>query len=113
MKRGVSVCLINFYVDSGAPLEIGPAADSSSDSDNDSEPATSSLALQQPQAQKKPAAASGAHQTEMLYQEAGQFNPHVARAEKKRRKRESKLGLGDDFDFAEAFADEVQISKGE
>lgn len=51
----------------------------------------------------------GSTQAEKLYTEIGQFNPALARAEKKRRKKEKKLRLGDDFDFAEAFADEVVI----
>lgn len=48
-------------------------------------------------------------QAEKLYSEDGQFNPALARAEKKRQKKAKKLSLGDDFNFAEAFADEVTL----
>lgn len=96
----------------GVEVTMHPNAHDSSDSESDAEPAMPPLALLQPRGQQQNAAGPAVHQTEKLYQQAGQFNPHAARAEKKRKKRESKLGLGDDFDFAEAFADEVQISDG-
>lgn len=48
-------------------------------------------------------------QTKQLYNEIGQFNPLKARAEKKRQKKMKKLSLGEDFNFAEAFADEVNL----
>ena len=52
-------------------------------------------------------------QTEVLYSEANQFNPALARAEKKRQKKAKKLSLGDDFNFVEAFADEVKMDDDE
>lgn len=50
-------------------------------------------------------------QTEVLYNQPGQFNPAKARADKKRQRKAKKLSLGDDFDFAEAFADEIQLNE--
>ena len=57
-------------------------------------------------------AKKGSIQAEKLYMESNQFNPAVARAEKKRRKKEKKVSFGDDFDFAEAFANEVGLDDG-
>lgn len=54
-------------------------------------------------------AKSGFVQAEKLYTESNQFNPAAARAEKKRRKKEKKVSFGDDFDFAEAFANEMGL----
>jgi hypothetical protein len=52
-------------------------------------------------------------QAEKLYSEKGQFNPQAARADKKKLKKQKKVSLGDDFNFAEAFADEVGLGDDE
>lgn len=92
-------------------------SDSESDSDNEAAdsdddraaaqrlPGLNTSAAEEPIIQKK----QGSAQTEKLYTESNQFNPAAARAEKKRRKKDKKVSLGDDFDFAEAFADEVVL----
>lgn len=58
-------------------------------------------------------AAAKAAQADKLYSEKGQFNPQAARADKKKLKRQKKVSLGDDFNFAEAFADEVGLGDDE
>jgi len=52
-------------------------------------------------------------QAEKLYSEKGQFNPQAARADKKKLKKQKKVSLGDDFNYAEAFADEVGLGDDE
>ena len=55
----------------------------------------------------------GAAQTPALYTHKGQFNPHAARAEKKRAKKRAKAqALVDDYDFEEAFG-EPALQEGE
>lgn len=86
-------------------------ADSSDEDDSDHE--IPGLAIARPSSNPSSSKASdkgqAVPQTEVLYAEAGQFNPAKARAEKKRQKKAKKLSLGDDFNFTEAFADEVQL----
>ena len=94
----------------------GRAQDSESDSESDGGrssdsdgPAPPGLQLDEEHEREPKSAAAGSSQTEQLYGEAGQFNPVAARAEKKKRKKQKKLSLGDDYNFAEAFADEVVL----
>lgn len=88
-------------------------SDSSSDSDSeeeeDEEDSDSEAVVPGRPQPKGSKPKSGAEQASKLYGEIGQFNPHAARAERKTRRKEKKVRLGDDFDFAEAFADEVQL----
>ena len=103
----------------GKNLAAARDSDSESDSDDDAGgsdasddgnaaralPGLRSPSAVEPMAQNK----KGSAQAEKLYTESNQFNPAAARADKKRRKKEKKVSLGDDFDFAEAFADEVVL----
>ncbi len=54
----------------------------------------------------------GASQTEQLYDEEGQYNPHLAKAVKKRAKKQKQQPMDEDaFDFGEAFADEPDAAE--
>ena len=79
------------------------------DNDNDESHSHTPPGLQTDAQLRKSQAKAKLAQAEKLYTEKGQFNPAMARAEKKRAKKAKKLSLGDDFNFAEAFADEVKL----
>ena len=82
-------------------------SDSERDSDSEDDASDAEEAVPHP---KQPGSVTGAaEQAGKLYSEPGQFNPLRARAEKKLRKRQKRVSLGDDFDFAEAFAHEVHL----
>ncbi|KAL0045389.1 hypothetical protein WJX82_005453 [Trebouxia sp. C0006] len=49
-------------------------------------------------------------QTAELYNASGQFNPHAARALKKKAKKQQKRSSGDAYDFAEAFGAKAAVS---
>ena len=93
--------------------ESDPDSDSEAEEEGDSDDADRQalpgLQVKQSQGQQRSEGGSKPTQTSKLYTEPGQFNPKAARAEKKRRKKQKRVSLGDDFDFAEAFADEVVI----
>ena len=59
--------------------------------------------------QRRAEAAAKSAQADKLYGEEGQYNPQAARASRKKVKRQKKVSLGDDYDFAEAFADDVGL----
>ena len=59
--------------------------------------------------QRRAEAAAKSAQADKLYGEEGQFNPQAARASRKKVKKQKKVSLGDDYDFAEAFADDVGL----
>ena len=48
-------------------------------------------------------------QTAELYSAANQFNPHDARAAKKKAKKQQKKASGDAYDFAEAFGAKIAV----
>ncbi len=50
-----------------------------------------------------------ADQTAELYNASGQFNPHAARALKKKTKKQQKRASGDAYDFAEAFGAKAAV----
>lgn len=50
-----------------------------------------------------------ADQTTELYSASGQFNPHAARASKKKAKKQQKRSSGDAYDFAEAFGAKAAV----
>jgi len=53
--------------------------------------------------------AGNADQTAELYNASGQFNPHAARALKKKAKKQQKRASGDAYDFAEAFGAKAAV----
>lgn len=53
--------------------------------------------------------AGNADQTAELYNASGQFNPHAARALKKKAKKQQKRSSGDAYDFAEAFGAKAAV----
>ena len=98
-------CLWN----AGENGERGTDSDIDIDSDSDREDDDSGAEEAGPHPKQPSGVTGAAEQAGKLYSEAGQFNPLKARAEKKLRKRQKRVSLGDDFDFAEAFAHEVQL----
>ncbi len=50
-----------------------------------------------------------ADQTTELYSASGQFNPHAARASKKKAKKQQKRSSGEAYDFAEAFGAKAAV----
>lgn len=99
------VCIAGQDSDSDIDSEL-EGDSSSEDSDIPNLPGLQA-AQEKPQLQR---AKGKALQTDQLYNESGQFNPVAARADKKKKKKQKRLSLGDDFDFAEAFADEVVLN---
>ena len=100
--------------DSDSESALG-AGEEEDDDDEEDGPRLPGLQPSQPtkSQQRRAEAAAKSAQADKLYGEEGQFNPQAARASKKKLKRQKKVSLGDDYDFAEAFADDVGLGDDE
>ncbi|KAK9814574.1 hypothetical protein WJX72_008095 [[Myrmecia] bisecta] len=81
---------------------------SGSEEETDGEDTSLDAMIESTKRKQQKAAPTGKAQTEALYSEEGQFNPHKARADKKRAKKNKELGDPDAFDFDEAFGEEEE-----